>query len=126
MSDFSFVQILRAADAAGTQAAHATTPTPMTVQEFQGIGESRRKVGNPITISEGPCGYAWVVIRPATTRFARWAKKQGFCDKNYGGGYSFSITQYGQSFEKKYAHANAFAKVLTEFNINALAEGRMD
>lgn len=70
------------------------------------------------------CGNAWIVITPATTKFARWLKQEGLAEKNgSGSGISHWISGHGQSFDRKMAHANAMAKFLTENGINAKAYG---
>jgi hypothetical protein len=58
---------------------------------------------------DGVCGFAWVVVKPATSSFAKWLKKTGWADKAYGGGLSIWIGGYNQSMTRKEAHAAAMA-----------------
>jgi hypothetical protein len=77
-------------------------------------------------ISEGPCGFAWVNIRPATSAFARWLKKHGHASAAYGGGLTIRIHDFNQSMERKEACAHAMAQVFQNAGINAYAGSRMD
>jgi hypothetical protein len=97
------------------------------------------------------CGFAWVVIRPGTSPFVCWLRKQireaqkGITDgrekrlakqnaevkyghKHYYGGWQ--IWQpggwYGQSIHIHEAGAKAFAEVLVKHGIEAFADSRLD
>ena len=73
------------------------------------------------------CGFAWVNIRPGTSRFARWLvrTKRAYSDSYYGG-VTIWIADYNQSYDMKYTHANAMAKYFRDFGFNAVADGRLD
>ncbi len=120
-------QLLRDAHTAGLLAGNDATPTPMTV------GTPTTPLGNQIDytkrtyyVSEGVCGFAWVVIRPGNCSLARQAVKLGLAHTNYGGGVSVWVNDHGQSLERKQKHAQAYAKVLWEHGINASSESRID
>ena len=125
--DLVFEAEYRDAWNAGVKEAQACTPTPMVVQQFGGL-DRNDPIGEPMTIEEGPCGFAWVVIRPGTNLFARWMKRTGKAEKNHGGGLQIWIGDYGQSYEKKIAHAKGMAKYLEDgtWAITATALGRLD
>lgn len=74
------------------------------------------------------CGFAWVVVRPATSPFIRWCRKQGLGRKNYEGGWLFwNPTSWGGQFmTPKAAGAAAFAEVLRKHGIDARADCRLD
>lgn len=111
-----------AALAAGRAAGQAAKPTPMRVQEHTSAGPRLVDV-----VPEGPCGYAWVKIRPANSPFARWLKQQQIVDRlAYGGGYEIWVDEYGQSVERKLAHARAMAAVLVLYGVDAVAQSRLD
>ena len=77
-------------------------------------------------ILEGLCGFAWVNISPARGAFVNWLKAQGIGSKGYYGGYEIWVREFGQSVDRKYAFAQAFAQVLGKYGIEASAGSRLD
>lgn len=122
------------ADAAGKAAAEAARPTPMMVGtpknflgSLMGGDDGGFDPDQPTYyVAEGVCGFAWVTVRPATSSFARWLKKNTHAGTGYYGGMQLWVRGYGQSMERKAAYAAAFAKVLTEAGLDAYSESRMD
>lgn len=107
------------AEARGTEAALAVTPNPMTVQEVSS--------GQTWHVSEGVCGFAWVVVTPGSSSFARWAYKFKKARSEYGGGVCVRyVGEFGQSYERKRAFAAAFAGVLRFYGIHAASRSRLD
>lgn len=104
---------------AGLKAGLACRPEPMTI-----IGSSDRRVIE--VVDDGMCGFAWVKIRPANSKMARWLKAQGEGYKAYNGGWDVSIRDFGQSWERKSAAAAAMANVLIQNGINATSHNRID
>jgi len=91
--------------------------------------------GREYYCSGGPCGFAWVTVRPARGKFVAWCKSQRLGSGAYGGGWQLWSSscvnesrdaQYGQSMQLKEAACRAFAKVLVENGLNAYAGSRMD
>lgn len=119
-----FENLVNLAHIAGHEAACAAVPEPMTVVQRDPVtGESIKAWRVP----EGACGFAWVKVRPATSKFARWAKKQGIFDTaHYGGGAQLWVSDYNQSIDRKYAYAEAYAAVLRQHGIEAYADSRLD
>jgi len=77
--------------------------------------------------SHGCCGFAWVNIKPGTSKFARFLKENGIARKDsYFGGVSVWVSVGGQSIDKKEAYAGAYADVLQANGIRAFAMSRMD
>jgi hypothetical protein len=111
---------------AGMAAATATKPTPMTVQEHASPLDDRSAVTREWFVSEGVCGFAWVTLYPATSSFARWAKKQGLGHRGYYGGFELWVSQFDRSMDRKEAYAHAYARVLQESGLRAYAGSRMD
>ena len=112
---------------AGLEAGQKACPTPMIV------GQPTTLFGNEIDYSKptyhvasGVCGFAWVVVRPGNCSFAVWARKAGLAKKDYYGGVSFWVSDFGQSMERKEAYAHAFANRLSVAGIKAYAQSRMD
>ena len=124
----SFESIWAEAYDAGRAAALAAVPTPMVV------GSPSTPLGNDIDptqpvyhVPEGVCGFAWVEIRPRNAPFARWVRTTGRGKSdNYSRSIMVWVSEYGQSMERKEAHARAFAAVLQKYNIRAYAQSRLD
>ena len=116
------------ADRAGTYAGTAITPTPMIVGEAKGLFSNEFAEGaKKYFVPEGPCGFAWVNIKPARGGFVAWLKKSGIGRlDSYYGGWTIWVGDFGQSYERKMAYAGAFAEVLQKHGIKAYANGRLD
>lgn len=122
-----FADLARRADEAGRKAAAERVPEPMiVVQRANPFDDSSPIVRQYAPVMDGVCGFAWVTIRPGTCSFAHWAKKNLGARKAYYGGVEIWISEYGQSYERKYAYAHAFAEVLQEAGVKAYAGGRLD
>lgn len=109
---------------AGLNAGNTAKPKPMVVQQVDLITGEVLKTYDPIP--DGVCGFAYVVVKPANSKMARWLKSQNLGHKAYQGGWEVSIREYGQSWERKRAHARAMASVLRDHGINATAYDRLD
>jgi len=122
------------ADAAGRKAADAATPVPMLVgtpknmlASLVGRDDGGFDEKEPVYyVSDGVCGFAWVLVRPGNSSFARWLAKTDKGSAAYGGGVSIWVSGYGQSMQRKEAYAGAFAKVLQDAGITAYSQSRMD
>jgi hypothetical protein len=107
-------QIVQEAEAAGIKALKECVPTPMTVK---GYG----------TYSEGVCGFAWINVKPGTSRFSRFLKETGKGKADYYyGGVTVWVHEGGQSMEMKQAYAKAYANVLISHGIKAIDMSRID
>lgn len=103
---------------AGIDAGNNAIPTPMTV--VGGPGER-------YFVSEGCCGFAWIVVNPGTNPFARWARQNKQARAEYGGGTCvYWVGEFNQSMTRKEAFAEAFANVLNKYGIPASSRSRMD
>jgi hypothetical protein len=112
---------------AGCEAAAACTPTPMVVAERSNPLNDLSAVRQAWHVPEGVCGFAWVKIPKGNSSFARWLAKVSKARKSYYGGFEINIREYGQSMQRKEAHARAMAKVLNEkLGVEAYADSRMD
>lgn len=78
-----------------------------------------------------PCGFAWIVIKPARGDFVKYCKanKIGKTDE-YAGGYRISsydaCAWHGQNMDVKIQGCQAFVDVLVKNSINAYVDNRMD
>jgi hypothetical protein len=78
-------------------------------------------------VPDGVCGFAYVRVRPGTSRFARWLVRNGLArPDSYAGGVFFGVSEFGQSLTRQDAWATAFAAVLTAAGVTAYSESRMD
>jgi len=112
--------------AAGVEAAQACVPTPMVVTQNANPFNPYSEVVFRDVVSDGPCGFAWVVVRPGNSSFARWLKNRRLARPGYNGGVHIWISDYNQSMQRKEAHACAMARVLRDAGIEAYADSRMD
>ena len=110
------------AEAAGEAAAAAAVPTPMVVSD--------RRSGKTWHVSEGMCGFAWVIIRPGNSRVANYLKKEGKGSRSgyYGGVsvYAHPATGNGMGIARKEAYARAYADVLRGYGVAATPMSRLD
>ena len=113
--------------AAGMAAANETRPPVMVV------GTPTTPLGNDIdyekkvyVVPEGPCGFAWVTVKPANSRFAKYLVREGLARKAYGPGVMLWVHEFNQSMYRKEAFAMAYARVLRDHAIDARSESRMD
>lgn len=144
-----FNAILQEAHAAAVAAVAAVKPTPMVVVQRENPFDDKSPIVKQYEpVEGGVCGFAWINIRPATQAFARYLKERfdphtgpngkrkpvgvnaGDLDyyghAGYYGGFELSVGYYGQSMERKLAHAQAFAEVLNKHGVKAYASSRMD
>ena len=112
---------------AGLRAGHESTPTPMVV------GSPSTPFGSDIDwnkstyhVSDGVCGFAGVVIKPARGKFVSFLKSKGLGWKHYYGGFYMTCREFGQSLARKEAYCEAFAKVLGESGMRCYVDSRMD
>ena len=102
---------------AGMEAGNNAIPQTMVV-----VGGGQR-----YEVSEGCCGFAWIVVNPGTNPFARWARQNKQARAEYGGGTCvYWVGEFNQSMTRKEAFADAFAKVLNKYGIPASSRSRMD
>ena len=77
-----------------------------------------------------PCGFAYVVVKPARGKLVNELKKRdvGYVASWGGGGYHVWNPSHSplQNVDCKYAAAQAYAKVLQKYGFNAEANSRWD
>jgi len=100
MFDFE-AMVAREAHEAGMRAGQARTPSPIMVGSAVGLSSEIDPSKPTYYVPEGVCGFAWVTIKPATTRFAKWMKSVGRARPAYGGGLQVWVSEFGQSMERK-------------------------
>lgn len=119
--------LYKSADQAGMKAVLAATITPMVVSQHANPLDDNSPVERQWFVSDGPCGFAWVNVKPGTSRFAKWLVDKGYASKDsYYGGVTIWVHQFNQSMQKKETYAAAFASVLAEHGITAHSNSRMD
>ena len=120
--------IYEQAHAAGMAAGNGCTPTHMVV------GQQTTPLVNDIDysketyyVADGPCGFAWINIKPARGKFVKYLKDNNIGRKDsYYGGWTIWVSGFGQSVDRKSAYARAFAKVLGDNGITAYNMSRLD
>lgn len=117
----AFEALMVEARAAGLAAGEAAVPPVMIVGSPSTPLGSDIDPSKPVYVeTEGPCGFAWVRVNPATCSFAKWLVKHGYGRTAYPKGVMIWIGSHGQSLARKEAHAQAMAAVL---NASPLLEG---
>lgn len=131
--DSEFWAIWQEALRAGLAAGNAHKPTPMVVGQARDLLSNDIIPGTESVVEDGLCGFAWVNVRPATSAFCKWWKKNigeatgRKVDRAYEGGYTvYWVGEYNQSYERKEKFAEAFAEVLKKHGIKAHAFSRLD
>ena len=124
ITEAAFNAVLHLALHEGDKAYDAAVPNPVI---FYPAGS------NPADFPpepEGLCGFAWVTIKPATSAFARWLKKQDSdqyrLHKGCYGGLELWPAGRSQSWERKKAWAKAVAARLQAAEVRAIAGDRLD
>lgn len=127
MTDRDLKALFANAHAAGMAAGTAVVPEPMYVVERVNPLDDTSAVKRAYPpVMDGVCGFAWVTIKPGTSRAAKYAKKALGARKGYYGGMEIWVAGFGQSLTRKEAYAEAFAKVLRDAGVTAYAGSRMD
>lgn len=118
----TFKRVWNEAWGAGLIAGRAHCPTPMVVQQHANpMDDSSPVVQEWGPIEGGVCGFANVCVAPANCSFAKWLREnyretnQGFDPySDYHKCVMISVSEYGQSYERKCAHARAVADYLKQ------------
>jgi hypothetical protein len=128
--DEKFEKLLNQLAAIADVAYQLAQPTPMAVYETAGLSDAPKPGGRSWYVSEGVCGFAWVVIKPATSSFAKYLARNEIGYKAYDGGWvlpmHYFIAGMSQSLERAEQAAYAVAQELRNNNINCFATSRMD
>ena len=101
------------ANAAGIAAHDSTVPTPVFIRGFGGH-------------EDGECGYAFIHLPDARKDFARWLLRTGKAEKGYRRGVTINCPRQGQSVDRAYAYATAFARVLDYNGLECTTEMLLD
>lgn len=133
LSRAALASLMREAHVSGMAAGRAVTPTPMVLRPGSILVNDAPISDKTYVVPEGPCGFAWVTVRPANSRAAK-AMAEAFNGTfgghasidRYAGGMMLWVAEFNQSMVRKAAYADAFAKVLTDAGIRASADSRMD
>lgn len=122
-SPIELTELLRSAHLAGMAAGRAASPPTMIVRRHANPLDDNSPVLESYAIPDGPCGFAWVTIKPANSRLAKAMERYFAGGKNgggnarrdsYEGGMMLWVWEFNQSMVRKEAYARAFANVLRE------------
>jgi len=120
-------RLFESAHEAGLKAGREVGVTPMVV------GSPTELFGNEIDwdkstyhVSDGVCGFAGVIIKPARGKFVSLLKKFGLGWNHHYGGFYMTCREFGQSLARKESYCEAFASVLGEAGIRCYVDSRMD
>lgn len=105
-------------------------PTPMVVYETHGLTDIPKENGKAWYVSDGVCGFAWIVVQPGNCSFARWLAKNNIGHKAYEGGWAIPshvlVPNETQSYERKMSAVQAAAQVLRAHGIKCRPVARLD
>jgi len=103
-------------------------PTPMTVVENQDPLDDNSPLKKAWFVRSGVCGYAWLVVRPGNSSFAKWMRKNKDSRQAYHGGEHWSCPLRIQSMEIQIAYIHEFVRVLESElkDIKVYSMNRMD
>jgi hypothetical protein len=124
----AMADLYRKARAAGLAAASDCKPIPMVVcQRADPLNDNSPIVKRYAPVMDGPCGFAWINVKPGNGPMARYLKAEGLArSDSYEGGVCVWVGEFNQSMARKEAYAAAFADVMRAEGIRAYANSRMD
>ena len=111
---------------AGMMAVAKANVVPMVVSQHANMMDDSSPVEKSWYVADGVCGFAWITIRPGTSKAARYAKNYLGARAGYYGGMEIWVSKFNQSMQKKETYAHAFAEVLQSAGIKAYSGSRMD
>lgn len=127
MTKGAMARLYREAMAAGRAAAAKVVPVPMVVQQHANMADDNSPVVKTYECAGGVCGFAWVEVRPANSRFANYLKRMKLGRYHeYERAVVIWVSDYGQSMQRKEAHAAAMAKVFRDAGLRSYSNSRMD
>jgi len=133
--DNDTVRITKEAFEAGITAMKGTTPIPMVVQQHTNMLDDKSPVTQSWVINDGVCGFAWINFKANNTpnrKFLAGLKKAGMVgehnqwSKDISGGYTYWVSDGGQSMTRKEVFAHAYVQVLQNNGITAYVHSRID
>lgn len=99
----------------------------MVVSQHENMMDDSSPVVMREFVADGPCGFAWIDVRPRNCAFAKWLMEQKIgSNSDYDKSIKIWVHFYGQSIQKKEIYADAFAEVLRSHKIKAFSTSRMD
>lgn len=130
----TLLQVKEKAHLAGMKAVDDLKVIPMLVGQetylFSGVLDTSKPTEY---VADGVCGFAWVEIYPqhkGNTKLGKeersLLKQAGFKLDWEGKKFSYWISMFDQSMQKKEAYASAYARVLRENGLKAYSSSRMD
>ena len=109
------------AERRGRDAGQAIAPSVMRIVQANPITGKPLPGAKVYVETEGPCGFAYVTIKPARGPLVSYMKKVSRGHRAYYGGWEVSVHAHGQSMERKAAHAKAMADYLTAEGVKGVS-----
>jgi hypothetical protein len=125
-NDIDLETIFDEASIAGMTAGNNHTPAPMTITDGDLLTGKPIEGAKVYNVPQGVVGFAWIVIRPGTSKAAKFAVKHYGAGPHHAGGVSIWVTQFDQCYERKVLYAQAFVRVLSKYGIKASSGDRLD
>lgn len=123
-----FQSLWARANQAGLEAGRKVVPETMYAIESNLLTGQPKPGARIYAVPEGPCGFAWVQLKPGTSAFAKWLKanRLAHADSYHGGVSIDAPMEFGQSITRKEAWAGAVARVFNEVGLRAYPMSRLD
>ena len=120
MIEERYKQILQEASAEGLKRVKELKVIPMGVVQHANPLDDKSPIVYAEIVDDGVCGFAWVNIKPGTSKFVKYLKKEKIANKDsYYGGASIWIGNnhgdFNQSMQKKMAYASGYASVINKY-----------
>lgn len=125
----SFEEIYDEAHKAAYEAASNFRPTPMIVSMHENMLDDNSPIQKQWYVSDGVCGFAWVHIKPANCKFAKWLLANDYAHKDsYYGGINIYVGYFNQSMQRKEIYAAKFIEVVQQYlpDLKIYSQSRMD
>lgn len=111
--DRTYQKMWNEAQKAAARASVKVTPTPMIVQQHASPLDDGSPVVKEWFVKGGVCGFGWVEVRPANSKFANWLKRRDIGRySSYSRCIHLSAPGMTQSMTRNEAAARAMAEVL--------------
>jgi len=88
---------------------------------FDASHQAGREAAKLLPEWAGPCGFAWIMVKPGTSSFARWLVRTGHAvPGRYFGGANIPVVDYGQCLRAKRAYVHGFATEVSTYFPNLI------
>ncbi len=111
----------------GQDAGEQCIPVPMVVEQHVNPLDDNSPVRRSWEVSDGVCGFAWVLFPDCRKPFVKWLLDVGHAGKRYGKpGATIWIMSHNQSMARKMAHATTMRDYFASVGIECSSHSMID